>query len=87
MIDSHISLCYLMIVKTEATLNNLKTEFMNQHPLRQNLKKKDWIRIQKAIDTRCYDSITKEEIDAANDVLYDAIAGQRQTHLGVIILQ
>lgn len=65
----------------------LKTEFMNTHPLREKLAKEDWQRIQTAIDTKCYDAVTGDEIDAANDVFYDAIAGKKQTHLGIITLQ
>jgi len=65
----------------------LKTKFMNQHPLRDDLSREDWKRIQNAIDTRCYDTVSADEIDAANDVFYDAIAGQKQTHLGVVTLQ
>ena len=65
----------------------MKTAFMNEHPLRNSLSKTDWQRIQKAIDTQSYDAVSIDEIDAANDVFYDAIAGQKQTHLGVITLQ
>lgn len=68
-------------------MTKLKTKFMNQHPLRDDLCREDWKRIQTAIDTRCYDAVSNEEVDAANDVFYDAIAGQKQTHLGVITLQ
>lgn len=60
---------------------------MNEHPLRNDLSREDWQRIQKAIDTQCYDAVSTDEIDAANDVFYDAIAGQKQTHLGVVTLQ
>jgi len=60
---------------------------MNQHPMREQLEKTDWIRIQEAIDTKCYDSVSADEIDAANDVFFDAIAGTSQTHLGVTTRQ
>lgn len=65
----------------------IKTEFMHEHPLRKSLKKKDWKRIQQAIDNQCYSSVSNEELDAAHDVFYDAIAGKEQTHLGVLTLQ
>ena len=68
-------------------MSKLKTKFMNEHPLRNSLNRKDWLRIQNAIDTKSYDAVSHEEIDAANDVFYDAIAGQKQTHLGVVTLQ
>ena len=62
--------------------------FMKQHPLRVELKKEDWQRIQKVIDRELDDShATIDEINAAQDVFYDAIAGERQTHLGILILQ
>jgi len=71
----------------ESNLGKLNTKFMNQHPLRDELNREDWERIQTAIDTKCYDSVTVDEIDAANDVFYDVIAGRKQTHLGVVTLQ
>jgi hypothetical protein len=58
-----------------------------QHPLRDTLTKEDWQRIQTAMDTDNLDSITLDEIEAAHDVLYDAIAGAQQTHLGVTTIQ
>jgi len=62
--------------------------FMKQHPLRDELGKKDWKRIQKVLDRELDDShATLAEIDAAHDVFYDAIAGEKQTHLGILILQ
>jgi hypothetical protein len=69
-------------------MQKLKTHYMNQHPLRQSLKKKDWKRIQSVIDGELDDSCaTAEEFDAAHDVFFDAIAGSEQTHLGVLTLQ
>lgn len=62
--------------------------FMKQHPLRDELKNEDWQRIQKVIDRELDDShATLDEINAAQDVFYDAIAGEKQTHLGILILQ
>lgn len=60
---------------------------MTYHPLRDELSDMDWKRIQEAIDTECYDNVTTEEIEAAHDVFYDAIAGKEQTHLGILTLQ
>lgn len=71
----------------EIKLTELKTAFMNQHPLRNELSQEDWQRIQHAYDTECYDTVSTEEIEAANDVFYDAIAGLSQTHLGTTTLQ
>lgn len=69
-------------------MQNLKTNFQNQHPLRMSLKKKDWKRIQSVMDGELDDShATAEELNAAYDVLFDAIAGHEQTHLGVTTLQ
>jgi histidine ammonia-lyase len=59
-----------------------------QHPLRATLTKKDWKRIQEVIEYRLsIDQATAEEINAANDVFYDAIAGSSQTHYGVTTFQ
>lgn len=66
----------------------LKTDFMNQHPLRNTLKQADWKRIQSVIDGELPDdSATADELVAAHDVLFDAVAGHEQTHLGVVTLQ
>jgi len=66
----------------------LNTTFMNQHPLRKSLKKKDWKRIENVMNgVLSDDQATADELDAAHDVLFDAIAGHEQTHLGVITLQ
>jgi hypothetical protein len=59
---------------------------MTEHPLRADLEKSDWIRIQSVIEGES-DDATADEIEAAHDVFYDAIAGQKQTHLGVTTLQ
>ena len=59
-----------------------------EHPLRKTLTKADWKRIQKVLDKELDDSYaTLEELEAAHDVFYDAIAGETQTHLGVTTLQ
>lgn len=68
-------------------MTKLKTEFMNEHPLRTELNREDWQRIQNALDTKCYDAVSADEIDAATDLLYDTVAGEKQTHLGVVTLQ
>lgn len=57
------------------------------HPLRKNLTQEDWARIQTAMEHEDVDSITDEELDAAHDVLYDAIVAKMQTHEGVTTLQ
>lgn len=69
-------------------MQKLKTDFQNQHPLRDSLKKKDWKRIQRVMDGDLPEiNATADELDAAHDVLFDAIAGHEQTHLGVLTLQ
>ena len=60
---------------------------MMQHPLRKKLTKEDWKRIQDAIENDNVDDASWDEIEAAHDVFYDAIAGKTQTHLGVTTLQ
>jgi|TARA_R110000782_G_scaffold9566_2_gene30676 histidine ammonia-lyase len=58
------------------------------HPLRDTLTKEDWKRIQEVIDNKLDITLaTLEEINAANDVFYDAIAGSQQTHYGVTTFQ
>lgn len=59
---------------------------MTEHPLRKKLKKKDWQRIEEAINSKTEDATT-DEFDAAHDILFDAIAGKSQTHLGILTLQ
>ena len=58
-----------------------------RHPLRDTLTKQDLERIQTALDNEDVDNISTEELDAVNDILYDVIAGENQTHLGVTTLQ
>jgi histidine ammonia-lyase len=61
---------------------------MTKHPLRKRLTKSDWERIQKVIDHELDITLaTLDEIEAANDVFYDAIAGSKQTHYGVTTVQ
>lgn len=57
------------------------------HPLRNNLTKEDLERIHTALETEDTNNVTMEELDAINDILYDHIAGQKQTHIGVTTLQ
>lgn len=57
------------------------------HPLRNTFTKEDLERIQAALETEDVHNITMEELDAVNDILYDHIAGQQQTHDGVTTLQ
>ena len=57
-----------------------------EHPLRKDLSKEDWKRIQTAMDAEDADAVTDAEIEAACDLLYDAIAAKSQTHEGVLIL-
>lgn len=56
------------------------------HPLRAKLTDADWTRIQTAMEREDVNAITDEELDAAHDVLYDAIAGKLQTHLATTVL-
>ena len=56
------------------------------HPLREKLQPEDWCRIQVAMESQDVDSVTDDEIDAAYDVLYDAIAAKTQTHKGLLVL-
>ena len=59
-----------------------------EHPLRESLSDKDWRRIQKVLDKKIPESqATLEEIEAAHDVFYDAVAAKLQTHLGSLTLQ
>ena len=59
-----------------------------EHPLRDTLTQEDWVRIQRVLDRELDDShATLEEIQAAHDVFYDAVAAESQTHLGVTTLQ
>ena len=58
-----------------------------RHPLRDTLAKEDLERIHTALETEDVDNVTNEELDAVNDILYDVIAGEQQTHLGVTTLQ
>ena len=67
---------------------SIKFNFLTEHPLRSELSQKDWKRIQAVIDRKLPEyKATTDEITAAHDVFYDAIAGSEQTHLGVYILQ
>jgi hypothetical protein len=66
----------------------MNMKFMISHPLRETLTSEDWDRIQIAWDGgSSFDSITQEEWDAASDAMFDAIAANAQTHLGVYVLQ
>ena len=58
-----------------------------QHPLRNTLTEDDLERIYLALETEDVYGVTDEELDAVNDVLYDAIVAKLQTHPGVITLQ
>jgi len=58
-----------------------------RHPLRDTLTQEDLERIHTALETEDVDNVTDEELDAVHDILYDAIAGKTQTHLGVTTLQ
>lgn len=61
---------------------------LTQHPLRKTLTTEDWQRIQRVLDRDLDDShATIEEISAAHDVFYDAIAADAQTHTGSWTLQ
>ncbi len=66
-------------------MTQFNVDFMTEHPLRKKLKKSDWARIEKAINNKNDDAST-DEYDAAHDVLFDAIAGKTQTHLGILTL-
>lgn len=57
------------------------------HPLRSKLDHDDWVRIQEVLDQEIPDhNATTEEIDAAHDLFFDAIAIKYQTHSGVLVL-
>lgn len=61
---------------------------MIMHPLRKTLSEDDWKRIQAVLNRELDESnATLEEIEAAHDVFYDAIAGAEQTHYGITTLQ
>lgn len=62
-------------------------DFLLEHPLRDELTCEDIERIQAAIDDKDYDNLTPEELDAALDIFYDAIAAKLQTHEGSLVLQ
>jgi len=69
-------------------MKKMKTTFMNYHPLRQELSKEDWTRIDKVLKNELDETnATTEEMVAAHDVFFDLIAGKTQTHLGVTTLQ
>lgn len=57
------------------------------HPLRLELDEDDWERIRQAVFDDHADAVTEQEIEAMQDVLFDAIAGKLQTHQGVTTLQ
>ena len=57
-----------------------------EHPLRDSLTKEDLVRIQGVLDGE-HDNASLEELNAAHDILFDAVAGKMQTHEGVLILQ
>ena len=57
------------------------------HPLRHTLNESDWGRIQLAMEQEDVQAVTDEELDAVNDILYDAIVAKLQTHEGVRTLQ
>lgn len=58
------------------------------HPLRNTLNKHDWDRIQEVIDKEIPEhNATLDEIEAAQDVFYDAYVALKQTHHGVTTVQ
>ena len=61
---------------------------MVRHPLREILNLDDWKRIQDVMDGLLpHDSVSSEEIEAANDLLFDVFAFKNRTHHTVGILQ
>jgi len=56
------------------------------HPLRNTLTEADWSRIVDAIEHNT-DSVSTEELEAVNDVLFDHIAAQLQTHISTTVMQ
>jgi hypothetical protein len=61
--------------------------FMKKHPLRDKLSKGDWIRIQEVIENKIPEhNASPEEIDAAADIFYDAVAGSTQIKLDLATL-
>lgn len=57
------------------------------HPLRKTLTPADWTRIHTAMETEDVSAVTDDELDAVNDVLYDAIVAKMQTHEGITTIQ
>lgn len=57
------------------------------HPLRKTLTQEDWKRIHTAMETEDVSAVSDAELDAVNDVLYDAIVAKMQTHEGITTLQ
>ena len=57
------------------------------HPLRKTLTSADWARIHTAMETEDVTAVTDAELDAVNDVLYDAIVAKMQTHEGITTIQ
>jgi len=59
-----------------------------EHTLRSTWSEEDKQRISNAMqEDGELDTITMEEIEAVNDMLYDRIAAQTQTHYGITTLQ
>lgn len=58
------------------------------HPLRECLTQEDWQRLQDVIaGTISEHNATVEELDAVNDVLFDAVVAKLQTVPGTTVLQ
>lgn len=57
------------------------------HPLRLTMSSDDYDRISLALENEDTDNVTTEELDAMQDILYDAIVTKLQNTLGVSTLQ
>ena len=71
---------------TKFKTNSRYLKYPLQHPLRGSLTDEDWQRIQGVIDCE-HEDATEEELNAASDLYYDAIAAKLQTHEGILTLQ
>ena len=67
-------------------LKYINPEVEGIHPLRLTTSDEELQKIAKAVDNN-EDWVTLEQVEAVADVLYDHIAGEKQTHLGITVLQ
>lgn len=65
----------------------LQVAEMLEHPLRAELTQEDHQRLDKLIKGDTSVPVTREEIEALNDIMYDYMVAKLQTHPGSIVLQ